>query len=269
VTAPSVEILIPRTNSAVSEPMLRALARVAAERGHAVRLGDEYSGKSKWLVLFGVGAVDRDRARRRQIANGGHAICWDMGYVVREKGSGHLRLSIDQDHPHRWLDATVPDPSRWDSLGVPLREDANPNGPIILVGLGGKSRTYLRAPNWEAEQLDKLERRFPGRKVVHRPKPGHDYTKLRCERDTSTPIDKLLRGTSLVVCRHSNVAVDAVIAGVPFECVDGAAFWLIGKDFTVQNRLDFLRRLAWWQWRVKEADQAWDFIVRTLGAESA
>ena len=72
-------------------------------------------------------------------------------------------------------------------------------------------------------------------------------------------IADLLRGASLAACRHSNVAVDAVVAGVPFEAVDGAAMWLAGKDYTPANRLDFLRRLAWWQWKASEAHLAWDF----------
>lgn len=265
---PSVEFLISRKHSGVAEPMLRALRQAALAAGHPVRDGYHFSNRCDWLVLFGVGAAERNEARQRQRARGKRAILWDMGYVRREKAGGHLRLSIDDDHPQRWLDATVPAPSRWEALGVPLREDANPDGPIILVGLGTKSRLYLKDAHWEARTLADLQRRYPGRAVIHRPKPGHDFTKLHCERDTETPIDVLLRGASLVVCRHSNVAVDAAIAGVPFECVDGAAFWLMGRSFSVENRLDFLRRLAWWQWRVKEAAAAWAFIARTL-AKSA
>ena len=147
---------------------------------------------------------------------------------------------------------------------MPLREHADPAGPIILVGLGTKSRTYLNDEDWESRTLARLEQRFPNRRILHRPKPGHGYTKLHCERDTTTPIAELLRGASLVVCRHSNVAVDAAIDGVPFECEDGAAAWLTGKPFTPEQRLDFLRRLAWWQWRVTEAPLAWAFIVATL-----
>ena len=264
MSLPTVEFLIPRKNSAVAEPLLRALQRAANSAGHAVRSGASFSNRCQWLVLFGVGAADRDAARKTQVARRGRAIVWDMGYIAREKHGGHLRLSIDDDHPHRWLDATDPDPARWDALKVPLREDADPAGPIILVGLGTKSRTYLRAPDWEARMLKALNQRFPGRSVIHRPKPGHDFTKLNCERDTETPIAQLLRGASLVVCRHSNVAVDATLAGVPFECSDGAAFWLQGKPYTPENRLDFLRRLAWWQWRVSEAAEAWAFITRML-----
>jgi hypothetical protein len=215
-------------------------------------------------VLFGVGAPDRDAARARQLAKDGPGSHCDHGYVVREKSGGHLRMSINDDHPWRWFDATAPDSRRWERLGLALREDADPSGPIILVGLGTKSRVYLRDPDWERRTLELLEARFPGRKVIHRPKPGHAFDNLRCERDTDTPIAELLRGASLVVCRHSNVAVDAAIAGVPFECVDGAAFWLQQRAFTVENRLDFLHRMAWWQWRVSEAPAAWEFVQKTL-----
>lgn len=261
---PSVEFLIPSHGNAAAEPLLRALMQAALAAGHPVREGRQASHRCDWLVLFGVGSPQHDAARRQQVAMGGHCIHWDYGYVARDKIGGHLRLSIDQDHPQRWFDATAPDPSRWDALGVPLRKHTDPAGPIILVGLGTKSRTYLNDEDWESRTLARLEQRFPNRRILHRPKPGHGYTKLHCERDTTTTIAELLRGASLVVCRHSNVAVDATIAGVPFECEDGAAAWLTGKPFTPAQRLDFLRRLAWWQWRVAEAPLAWAFIVATL-----
>ena len=267
MSKPTVEFLLPLRSNSVAAPMLQALKHAAVAAGHPVREVAQ-AGRSDWLVLFGVGAPDRDAARRRQIARGGRCIAWDHGYVLREKKGGHLRLSIDDDHPWRWFDATPPDPSRWDALGVPLREDADPAGPIILVGMGTKSRVYLKEPHWERRTLEALEARFPGRTVIHRPKPGHAFDNLRCERDVDTPIADLLRGASLVVCRHSNVAVDAAIAGVPFECEDGAAFWLQQRALTVEHRLAFLWRLAFWQWRVSEAAQAWQFITRML-AKSA
>jgi hypothetical protein len=67
-----------------------------------------------------------------------------------------------------------------------------------------------------------------------------------------------------VCCFHSSVAVDAVVAGVPYEAEEGAATWLLGKPFTTESRLDFMRRLAWWQWRPSEAPLAWAFFKRIL-----
>lgn len=240
--------------------MLRSIALAARTAGDTVVETRAYQGKSDWLVLFGVGAQAHDRARRAQIQRGGHVLMWDMGYFGRKKETGFLRASIDQDHPQALLDRTPPDPSRWEHHRIALREDADPNGVILLVGLGRKSRLYLHEDDWEQRTLKRLQERFPGRTVLHRPKPHHESPKLHCERDETTPIEELLRRCSLVVCRHSNVAVDAAIAGVPFEAEDGAAMWLAQREFTPENRLDFLRRLAWWQWQAIEAAAAWSFL---------
>jgi hypothetical protein len=254
----SVEVLRARKPSDTAEPMLAAIGAAAKAAGDTVRETKAYEGQSDWLVLFGVGAEVNNAARNAQLARGGRVLMWDLGYVDRKKVVGHLRMSIDTDHPPQWFDATPQDGARWKRLAVPMREDADPAGPILLVGLGRKSRIYLNAPNWERKAYGELTARFPGRRIVFRPK-GSDQTRLPCETDAVTPIADLLRGASLVVCRHSNVAVDAAIAGVPFEAEHGAAVWLSQRDFTPTNRLAFLQRLAWWQWRSTEAAQAWAF----------
>jgi hypothetical protein len=151
-------------------------------------------------------------------------------------------------------------------MGIGLREDAAPNGTIVLVGLGRKSRAYLgpAVAQWEQRKLLELRCRFPRREIIHRPKRGSRSPVLDCRTDDASPIEELLRGASLVVCRHSNVAVDAAIAGVPFECEDGAARWLARREFTRANRLEFLRRLAWFQWKPDEAGEAWAFASKLM-----
>lgn len=243
--------------------MMWAMAQAARAAGDRVVETKELQGKSDWLVLFGVGAAVNDEARRFQIARGGRVLLWDMGYVDRKKVVGHLRMCIDSDHPQQWLDRTPADASRWARHGIALREDANPNGPVLLIGLGRKSRAYLNEPDWERRVYARLRKRFPGRRIVFRPK-GADDTRLPCETDATTPIAELLRGASLVVCRHSNAAVDATIAGVPFEAENGAAMWLQAREFTQANRLEFLQRLAWWQWKASEAPQAWAFTKKVV-----
>ena len=80
--------------------------------------------------------------------------------------------------------------------------------------MGKKSRVFLGAGDCELRKASELQQRFPGRSIIVRQKRAQ------------VPIDQALRGASLVVCHHSNCAVDAIIAGVPFECEDGAAYWL-------------------------------------------
>lgn len=220
-----------------------------------------YGSGHDWLMLWGVGREAHARAREAQIRAGGHAALWDMGYFRRGKDGGYVRVSVDSWHPERWLDKTTNDPCRWRALGIELREDADPRGPIVLVGMSPKSHAFLGTTDWERHKFAELRQRFPDRKIVFRPKPGRAFSKLPCELARG-PIQGVLRGASLVVCRHSNVACDAVVAGVPFECEEGAAKWLEGQAYTREVRQDFLYRLAWWQWLPQEARQAWDFLLK-------
>lgn len=256
----TVEILTAKRMPERARLMLEGLHKAMVADGDRVVLTQRYQGRSDWLVLFGVGHALHDRARKRQVERGGHAALWDLGYFGRAKEEHFSRVSVDRDHPQHLLDRAPLDPARWEQFDIALREQADPAGPILLIGLGRKTRAYLGLETWEARALQSIERRYPGRRVLHRPKPKQDYPRLHCERDDRTPIETLLKGASLVVCRHSNVAIDATIAGVPFEAEDGAAMWLAAREFSAENRLQFLQRLAWFQWRPAEAAQAWRFV---------
>lgn len=241
--------------------MLEAIEAAARAAGHDVEITESYGGRCDWLVMFGVGADAHAAARAAHVPRGS-SILFDLGYFGPRKGpDGFLRISIDRDHPQHLLDGAPDDGgARWAEHGIVLRDDFDASGPIILVGLGPKSRIYLGAEDWELNKLDELERRFPGRRIIHRPKPGQPFERLRCERDDVTPIRNLLCGASLVVARHSNIACEAAVQGIPFEVEDGAAAWLAGREYNLANRREFLHRLAWFQWRAAEAATAWQFL---------
>jgi hypothetical protein len=104
-------------------------------------------------------------------------------------------------------------------------------------------------------RLQAIRKAYPNRRVVYRPKPNNEAPLgIDCEQISSGPIEEVLRGAFLVVCRHSNVAVDACIAGIPVVCEGGAASAIYGNDLTAprtvsrEDRARFLQRLAWWQW---------------------
>lgn len=256
----TVEILRGKRPPRDGEAILVAMTAAVRAAGAPPLQTSTPKGESDLLMLFGVGVPAHDRARRQQIARGGKALLWDLGYFASAKARGYVRFSIDRDHPQHLMDRVPADPSRFLQHNIELREDAHPDGPIILVGLGMKARAYLGHTNWEERTFSALARRFPGRRIVYRPKRPEDQVRLPCERAPAVPIEEVLRGASLVVCRHSNVAIDAAIAGVPFEAEDGAAMWLKQRAFTPANRLEFLQRLAWFQWHPTEARAAWNFI---------
>lgn len=207
-----------------------------------------------WLMAWGAGHP----AHAREIAaHRGPWAAWDIGYF----GDGFYRVGVNRWHPSpEQIDRTRPDHDRWSELGIRLRNDFDPNGPILLIGMGPKSKRFLGLHDWEAQAFKRLQRQHPGRRIRFRPKPGRPYRALGCEISREPEIEAALRGASLVVCRHSNVAVDACIAGVPAESEDGAAVWLHRREFNEETRLDFLARLACWQWRPSEARHAWQFI---------
>jgi hypothetical protein len=270
--ARSVEILRTGEESVIGTALLDQIAAAAQSLDMATTISQTFRGGSDWLALFGPGAVVRDAARHRQIANGGKAACWDLGYLGAGKlpGVSYLRVSVDHNHPWRDFDATPSDGSRLDAFGPPhLRTDAAPGGPVIVIGMGPKSRTHLGLTDWEMTKLRELKQRFPKHSVLYRPKPvSYGGKVINRDKHIDWPLSELgpiadtLRGASLVVCRHSNVAVDACIAGIPVECEDGAAYWLYRNrcDPSLEERIDFLRRLTWWQWRTDEQKEAWQFL---------
>lgn len=259
----TADIYSPPGTNATGRRVLLALQSSARAGGVIANTVYDYKlGRAYWLILWGVGAPGRSAMRDQHIAAGGRVALWDIGFFKRTKRDGHCKVSIDQDYISGWLDQTEPDTQRWSDLGIALRDDYNPDGHVVLAGIGPKEHAYRghRLNDWESSKLAELKERFPGRRILYRPKPKRRYVELKCEMDNESPINEVLHGAALVVCMHSNVAVDAVIAGVPFESEAGASIWLRGKEYTREVRLDFLQRLARWQYKTVEMAEAWMFI---------
>jgi hypothetical protein len=141
----------------------------------------------------------------------------------------------------------------------------------MLVGNSPKANA-VGAGGWAKTKSMELAKRMPERRIIYRPKPGKPAERGVIYHDISAgPIAQALEGVSLVVCRHSNVAVDACMAGVPVVCEGGAAAEIYPhtlEDAGIQPsylvRREFLNRLAWWQWSADESVQAWKFIEGKL-----
>ena len=252
------EILIDSPMSSRGDKFLRAMA-ADAPAGSEVTRG--YAGRHRLLMMYGPGGPRNLPIVERHLKAGGRVAMWDLGYWDRERS---MRLSIDALHPTPAQLAMVPDgPGR---RAFDLREDADPAGPILLVGVGPKScYAYGLGPmEWEKRTVKELQERWPGRPIVWRPKGRNAYPLKGLPMRHGMAVDDALRGCSLVVCRHSNVAVDACVAGVPVECSDGAAAALyFGNPApTAEQRAEFLRRLSWWEWGRGEAPAAWEWIMK-------
>lgn len=261
------EVLLADDLCARGRKMMLAMVDAATEAGVRVAVSKTWRRQAPVLMSYGLGHPVRRAWTTAHLKKGGRLVGWDLGYWNRDVPLAfNMRLTIDDDHPHRWI-STMP-PERFDGAGIVLREDFNGNGPIILCGLGKKQRNLkgYRGQQWELDALAAIRAAHPGKRVVYRPKRA-DSPLPGCS-TASGPIEDVVRGASLVVTAHSNVAVDACIAGVPVECEDGAAFALYRNNPAPdrEQRLEFLRSLAWWQWSPLEAVEAWNFIKTRLSA---
>lgn len=225
-----------------------------------IKVRERYEGDCDLLVMYGAGHPVRREWWKQHRASGRHCIGWDLGYWQQERGT--MRATIDEDHPQAWI---RPEPAaRWDMQRIKLREDKG-SGPAVIIGMGAKSLTALglRPLEWETKAAAKLK--AMGLRAVFRPKRP-DLPALKHMPISKGSIEQVLKGASLVICRHSNVAVDACIAGVPVICDDGAAHALYqhGPSPTREERLEFLRSLAHWQYTPEEAKDAWHYLMNRL-----
>jgi len=247
------------------------MAKSASHCGVDVVVTRTYKGESDLLMIYGLGHPVRGFAFKQHVASGRHAICWDLGYFGRDQSDSFpMRLSIDLAHPQHMM---MPMPNdRWEMAHISLRNDYDPDGPIILVGTGNKERNRLGldGSQWELSKLADVQKTYPGKKIVYRPKGDSREPLGDCLIASGGKIEKVINGASLVVVKHSNVAVDACIAGIPVVCEDGAAAYLYGDDLgnplnpSEHQRYQFLCSLAYWQWRCEEAKECWEFLKKNL-----
>lgn len=236
-----------------------AVKQASTQAGVRVVSTPRYQGRSDVLMLWGPGAPDRFEAMRAQVAAGRHVVALDLAYWHRDT---KIRISIDAAHPQRWVMRRDWPMHRFAADRVPVSETWNPQGPVIVAGIGRKARVQYGADvveRWETEMLHAAAARW-GRPVRYRRKqldaPIPDGATLASDQ----PIDRVLAGASLLITWHSNVAVDAIRLGIPVVCRDGAAAAVCGSTLPdVPRPLDpwvrdrFLANLAWFQWQPTEA----------------
>jgi len=224
------------------------------------------------LFLYGWGGAIQQRAIRQ---HQGHYAAFDLGYWERDGlYNRKWRVSIDGFHcPQLMMDGPRPSLARLAKAKIKAQDKGgDPDGPILLIGTGPKSQK-IGAQHWTRNMSRTLAKRFPNRPVWYKPKPmrGREAG-IRCSRIVSDEIERVLPQVSLVVCRHSNVAIDACKLGVPVVCEDGAGAAIYPKlnRYTEQpdlaTRQEFLERVAWWQWSITEIrnGEMWPWLQSQL-----
>jgi hypothetical protein len=269
------DILITPATKIRPRQMLESLYYGALAAGVDATLMRHYEPRrGAILVLYGLGAADRLPWARSHHDRGGHFVALDAGYWERKTERRKYRVTVDDFHcPDLIMRGPDPGPDRLRDSGIFIQGTGNPAGHIVLVGNGPKSGS-CGAQGWADRKSREIRAMFPGRPITYRPKrsyiePGVVYDNIAI----GGSIEAVLEQASLVVCRHSNVAVDACRAGVPVVCDDGAAACIYpsrledrDKQPSIEKRAEFLRRLAWWQWNIPEMESGtfWRWLTGML-----
>jgi len=207
-------------------------------------------------------------------AAGKHFVFLDLGYWDRGT-EGHYRLGIDDWDTAVRMRRNCP-PDRFNRLKVNVRDEwDHTSNVIMIVGMSGKAAwTHgYKDGQWEQQTKDAVEKIFPQGSVYVRQKPN----KQNLRTTKIGTIDAALREAYFVVSHHSNVAVDCLVAGIPFYAKKGVGSLLSNPDFsedtllnpthpTTEDKMQLLYDTAYAQWTPNEmrSGECWDYIKGVL-----
>ena len=187
----------------------------------------------------------------------------DLGYWNRDATSGYNKVIVGGRDPSAYFRKNLP-ADRIERLGIrvkPWRPALGPGAHILIAGHSEKHAGTLgyRAQQWETETIAKL-RAITKRPLVYRPKPSWlDATPIEGSKFSHGPLADDLANCWAVVAHASNVAVDALIEGIPVYVEAGPAKRLsipsladIETPPMPDGREQLLADLAYCQWTLDE-----------------
>lgn len=225
-------------------------------------------------VAYGWARPDLFQAYR---TTGGHYVYVDLGWWDRKPPgkplAGFHKLVVDGREPDAYFRRNHPD-DRWKAQGIEIRPWTKSGRHMLIAGMSAKSAgTRGWQPHeWEVGMVELLQAITP-RPIVYRPKPSWPDARPIPGTIYSPPEDKVevaLRDCWMAVTLHSNVAVDALIAGIPINAKEGVA-----REFsTPLNRLEhptyrddraaLMADIAYCQWSIQEmmSGAAWRHLLK-------
>lgn len=247
-----------------------------------VKSSRSFSGKpdSKIALFYGLSEGLSSVMRAYQEKPSCRVIFVDLGYWGRHgKGrwDGYHKIVLGGRHPTDYFQVKPQPSDRAAAHNIEIKPWRKYAGEHILVaGMSAKAAAAegLAAEAWEKEAIMRL-RPLTDRPIIYRPKPNWAGARplAGAMMDSRTPLAQALADCYAVVTHHSNVAIDALMAGVPCICPHGVASALSAhridqiNDLPMSgNRKQFAADLAYTQYSIDEMRSgiAWDYISQTL-----
>lgn len=228
-------------------------------------------------VAYGWGHPDLFEAYR---AAGKAFVYVDLGWWNRKpEGApleGYHKVVVNAREPNAYFRGEFPGDrlNRLLKAGAmfPVKQWRQDGRHILLAGMSAKSAgTRGFAPyEWELATLARIKV-LTGRPVVYRPKPSWaDAQPLpgATFSPASQSIEEALAGAWAAVTLHSNVAIDALIAGIPIHASEGVAVDLstpiekLETPSMPDGRENLLADIAYCQWSTGEmaSGRCWEHL---------
>lgn len=227
-------------------------------------------GDEDVLVFYGQAGRLRDLLRERP-SHCRHAVFVDLGYWGRSKDitSGYHRVIVDAPHPASKIHLRPKPRDRLSVFNLRLSKPRVGTGNHLLIcGQSIKAAWACGAEfeGWERQAVS-VFRTHSARPVLYRPKFSAAARSTRLTHtqwgDPNRPIEYHLDNAWAVAAHHSNACLDALAAGIPVFCAEGAALPLGSTDltavekprgYTAEERDQLFADLAYCQWLPHEME---------------
>lgn len=207
------------------------------------------------------------------------AIFIDLGYWGRRKKTrwdGYHKVVLNARHPTAYFQRITHSADRFRELGQRIRPWRKAGTKIIVAGMSAKAAAAdgFAAEAWERKTIQQL-RKLTKRPIIYRPKPNWYGARpiAGAAFDRTATLDEAFSDCHAVVTHHSNVAIDALLGGIPVFCWDGVALPMALQDLTriedpwrPEGREQWAADIAWTQFTADEmrAGLAWRHILKEV-----
>lgn len=211
------------------------------------------------------------------IGAGKKALYIDLGYWGRRKRTrydGYHKIVVNDRHPTAYFQDRKHPADRLAVHGVKIEPWRKKGNHIVVVGMSAKAALFsgFQPHQWERDTIAKL-RKLTSRPIIYRPKPNWLGAKHLAGSTMmkTQPLDDVLAGAHCVVAHHSNVAVEAILAGIPAICPEGVASVMASHQLEdiedprkPKGREQWAADIAYTQWSIDEMrrGQAWSHFTR-------
>ena len=254
-----------------SQKIATALGAGASAAGYRalIRMDNVYSRPIGDIAAFYGYQKSFPHIMADYIAAGKTVVFVDLGYWGRRCGgryNGYHKIAVNARNPNKYLMKRKRDDSRISLLGIKAMPWRSNDDFIIVAGMSDKSaNSYgMKPEEWERWAVAEIQKHTI-RPIIYRPKPSWHGARpiagseFRPALPSSDATADTFNGCHAVVTHHSNIAIDALVNGVPSFCWDGAATCMSLQDLAQieapwrpDGRDQWLANIAWCQWTVPE-----------------